>query len=91
MLLVRDLHRVARRAKLEPSYELMRGYLKARVLIEGLRRAGKKPTAESLTHAVEGMSKLDLGGYDLSYAPTKHHGSHCVEITIVGTGGRILH
>jgi branched-chain amino acid transport system substrate-binding protein len=88
--LARDFHAAIRRAKLAPSYELMRGYLNARVLIEGLKRAGKKPTGESLTRAMQGMSRVDLGGYELNYSPTNHHGARFVEITIVGTGGRIL-
>lgn len=86
----RDFNNAARRAGLAADYELMIGYLNARVVIEGLKRAGRSVTSESLTRAMEGMSKLDIGGYELDYGPGQHHGSRFVEITIVGPEGRFL-
>lgn len=88
--LVREFNVAARKAKVPVAYESMLGYLTTRVLIEGLRRAGKAPTPESVTRAMEGMTKVDLGGYEVAYGPKKHHGSHFVEITIVGPDGKFL-
>ena len=38
----------------------------------------------------ESMAKVDLGGYEVTYGPKKHHGSTFVEITIVGPDGKFL-
>ncbi|HEX3139204.1 MAG TPA: ABC transporter substrate-binding protein [Rhizobacter sp.] len=88
--LTRDLGAAAQRADVEVAYDYMFGYLNMRILLEALRRTGKQITSANLVKAMEGMNKLDMGGYPLSYSPTKHHGSNFVEITIVGPGGRWL-
>jgi branched-chain amino acid transport system substrate-binding protein len=72
------------------DYDHYAGYINARVLLEGLRNAGKKPTPASLTQAMERMNPLDLGGYTLAYSPQNHHGSSFVEITVVGPNGDFM-
>jgi branched-chain amino acid transport system substrate-binding protein len=86
--LTRDLAAALGREKLEPAYDYMFGYLNMRILIEGIRRGGKQVTSQSIVKGMESMTKVDLGGYPVSYGPTKHHGSNFVEIAIVGPGGR---
>lgn len=88
--LTREFNAAARNAKLPASYELMFGYLNARILIEGLKRTGKNVTPEAIKTAVEGMAHVDFGGYEVHYSPTQHHGSRFVEITIVGPDGKFL-
>jgi len=73
------------------SYYGMEGYLMARTLVEGLRRAGRELTREKLLAALEGMTAVDLGGYRVNFSPTDHQGSHFVEMTVIGSGGRIMH
>ena len=86
--LTRDLGAALERAKVEPGYDYMFGYLNMRILIEGIKRAGKVVTSAGIVKGMESMSRVDLGGYTVSYGPNKHHGSNFVEITIVGPGGR---
>jgi branched-chain amino acid transport system substrate-binding protein len=88
--LVRDYTAVMEKAGIPVDYDHLFGYLNVRILLEGLRRTGKQPTSEGLVKAMEGMGKLDFGGYPLQYGPSKHHGSNFVEITIVGPGGRYM-
>lgn len=57
---LQDLQDSAPGAK--PNYTSLEGYVAARVLAEGLKRAGSNPTAERLMAALEDMPKLDLGG-----------------------------
>jgi len=40
--------------------------------------------------AIEGMGKLDLGGYTVNYGPNNHHGSTFVDLMIVGPNGRCI-
>jgi ABC-type branched-subunit amino acid transport system substrate-binding protein len=84
----RDLAAASARAGIELGYDSMFGYVSMRILLEGLRRAGKQVTPANIVKAMEGMGKYDMGGYPVSYGPNKHHGSNFVEITIVGPGGR---
>jgi ABC-type branched-subunit amino acid transport system substrate-binding protein len=88
--LTREYGAQMEKADIPIDYDHFFGYLNMRILLEGLRRAGKQPTSENLVKAMEGMTKVDLGGYPLSYGPQKHHGSNFVEITIVGPGGRYM-
>lgn len=69
--------------KAKPNYTSLEGYVAARVLVEGLRRAGKNPTRERFVAALEGFRFVDLGGYDVSFSPTDHNGSRFIEIGVV--------
>ena len=69
---------------------MMEGFAAAKVLIEGLRRAGNKPTRESLTAALNGLSRLDIGGMELGYSPSDHTGLDYVELSIIGADGRFM-
>ncbi|MEO6017470.1 MAG: ABC transporter substrate-binding protein [Polaromonas sp.] len=88
--LARNFKALMDKADKPVDYDHYAGYINARVLLEGLRNAGKKPTSESLTQAMEKLNKLDLGGYVLSYSPQNHHGSNFVEITVVGPNGDFM-
>ena len=88
--LARDFKQLMDKAGKELDYDHYVGYINGRILIEGLRSAGKKPTPESLALAMESLGKLDLGGYSLNYGPQNHHGSSFVEITIVGPNASFM-
>jgi branched-chain amino acid transport system substrate-binding protein len=68
----------------------MEGFVSAKVLVEGLQRAGRNLTREGFVHALESIRKEDLGGLMLTYGPTRHTGSEYVELTIIGKDGRFL-
>jgi len=74
----------------KPSYYGIEAYAMAKVLVEALRKAGKEPTREKLVAALEGMQNHDLGGYRVSYSPTDRTGSRFVDLTVIGSGGRVL-
>lgn len=68
----------------------MEGYVSARVLVEGLKRAGSKPTREGLISAFEKMAKVDIGGYEVQYGPSDRTGSRFVDVTIIKSDGTFL-
>jgi branched-chain amino acid transport system substrate-binding protein len=70
-----------------PSFYGLEGYLEAKVLVEGLRRAGAGATPASLVKALETMKSYDLGGFSVSYGPGSRIGSTFVEIDIVDSEG----
>lgn len=90
--LTRDYNAVMKAANIEVDYDHFIGYLNARVLLEGLKRAGggKSVTPASVVAGMEAIGKYDMGGYPLNFSPTRHHGSNFVEITIVGPGGKYM-
>jgi ABC-type branched-subunit amino acid transport system substrate-binding protein len=73
--------------KKEYSFTSLESYIGAKILAEGLKRAGPKPTRESFMHALDGMSNYDVGGYAVSYSPTDHNGSSYVELTVISKEG----
>ncbi len=91
--LTRDFNAAMTKENLPIDYDHFIGYLNARVLLEGMKRAGaggKPVTPASLTAGMEAIGKFDMGGYPLNFGPNRHHGSNFVEITIVGPGGRYM-
>jgi len=70
--------------KKEFSYTSLESYIAAKVLVEGLRRAGPNPTREKLLAALDTVSNYDVGGYLVSFSPTNHNGSSFVSLSILG-------
>ncbi len=73
------------------SFTSLEGYIAAKVLVEGLKRAGKNPSRESLVDGLASMGKVDLGGFTVNYTPTNHNGSSYVDLTIIARGGTFKH
>ena len=67
---------------------MLEGFAAAKVLVEGLRRAGSNPTREKLQKALEGIRKLDIGGLEVSYSPQNHTGLDFADLSIIGTDGK---
>lgn len=66
------------------SFTGLESYIAAKMLGEGLRRAGPSVTRASLLKALESMNSYDVGGYVISLSPTNHNGSKYVDLTILG-------
>lgn len=79
-------------AKAKPQTELspamLEGFAAAKVLVEGLRRAGPKPSREKIQTALEGMRKFDIGGLEVSFSPEDHTGLDFADLSIIGSDGK---
>lgn len=75
----------------EQSYTSFEEFVGAKVLVEGLRRAGPNPSREKVIRALETLNPYDVGGFNLSFSPGSRIGSRFVEITVIGKDGRLLH
>ena len=82
-----DLQALDRQATF--NYTSLEGYVAARVLVEGLRRAGPRPTPERLVAALEEIRRLDLGGYEINFSGRSHDGSRFVDTGVVSASGAI--
>ncbi|MDR3426190.1 MULTISPECIES: ABC transporter substrate-binding protein [Silvimonas] len=71
------------------DYPSLEGYIGARVMVEGLKRAGKALTREKLVAALEGLGDYDMGGFRVKFSSTNHNGSSFVDLTVVDHDGRI--
>ena len=74
----------------ELSHLSLEGYVNARVVAEALRRAGKNLTRGSFMAAMDSIKGLNLGGMDVSFGNGAASGSHFVELTLVGSQGRLI-
>lgn len=74
----------------QSPYYGVEGYAMAKVMVEGIKRAGKDLTRDKLTTALESMGSYDLGGYRVSYSTSDHNGSRFVDLTVIGNGGKVL-
>lgn len=75
------------------SYTSFEEFVGAKVLVEGLRRAGSGVTVatrEKVIQALESLNAWDVGGFTISYSLHNRVGSHFVEITVIGKDGRLL-
>lgn len=74
-----------------PSYASIEGFIAAKVLVEGLKRAGPQPTREKLIKGLESMARYDLGGISVSYGPEERSGTTFVDLTVLGKDGQFFH
>jgi ABC-type branched-subunit amino acid transport system substrate-binding protein len=73
-----------------PGYLSLEGWISARLLIEGLQRAGRQLTTDALIDALEGIRGLDLGlGAPLGFGPSEHQASRTVWGTILEAKGAL--
>lgn len=72
------------------SQAAMEGFAAAKVLVEGLRRAGKALNRTSLVTALEGIRNFDLGGVVVSYGPQDRTGAEFVEMSIIDGRGEFM-
>ncbi len=72
----------------EISPAMLEGFAAAKVLVEGLRRAGPKPTREKIVAGLDSIRKFDLGGLEISYSPDNHTGLDFADLSIIGPNGK---
>lgn len=87
--MVREAQEMAKaKGQSEITPAMLEGFAAAKVLVEGLRRAGAKPTREKIQAALEGIRKLDIGGLEVNYSPEDHTGLDFADLSIIGTDGK---
>lgn len=71
------------------NYSGMEGFVAAKLFTEVLRRAGRGLNRDSFLAALDGLQKLDLGGFVLEFGPGQRVGSRFVELTLLTADGRV--
>lgn len=72
------------------SYASMEAYAAAKVLVEGLKRAGPNLTRDGFVKALESIRRVDFGGIEVEYSPQRRSGSNFVELSILTRDGKYM-
>jgi len=75
--------------EVQANFSSMEGYLAAKLFGEGLRRAGSKPTRESLMSGLESLGSQSFGGFAIAFSPGNHVASSFVELSMLTGDGRV--
>lgn len=89
---VREFHRLMQQhaPEAEVNYTNFEEFLGAKVLVEALRRAGPNPTRAGVIRALESLQPHDLGGVGVAFGKDNRVGSRFVEVTVIGSTGKLL-
>jgi branched-chain amino acid transport system substrate-binding protein len=87
---VKEYRRLLDEVKGEPGFGTLEGYIAAKVMVEGLRRAGKNLTRDSFIKAMESIQDYDVGGFKVHYGPGLRYGSKFVDLTIISKDQRFV-
>jgi ABC-type branched-subunit amino acid transport system substrate-binding protein len=71
------------------SVTALEACIAARVLVEGLKKAGRDLSREGLHRALSSFAHLDVGGLELAFKPGFHHGGRFVDIAVIRTNGEL--
>ena len=72
------------------NYTSFEEFVGAKVLVEALRRAGPNPTRAKVVKSLESLTSYDTGGVTVNYSPSNRIGSRYVEVTVIGSTGKLL-
>jgi branched-chain amino acid transport system substrate-binding protein len=72
-----------------PNYSSMEGYLAAKVLTEGFKRAGRNATRESLVTSLESIQNVNFGGFRVDFSQKDHVASHFVDLSMLTEDGKV--
>ncbi len=74
----------------QANFSSMEGYLAAKVLTEGLRRAGSRiGSREGLIQGLEAIGSQSFGGFQVEFSGNDHVASHFVELSMLTGDGRV--
>jgi branched-chain amino acid transport system substrate-binding protein len=76
--------------KVDVNFSSLEGFIAAKVLTEGLRRAGKDLSREKFIATMESMSNYEIGGFTVRFTPENHNGSQYVDLSMIGREGKFI-
>ncbi len=75
--------------KVQPNFSSMEGYMAARMVTEGIRRAGGRVTRDSLISGLEAIGDMSMGGFNLSLSSSDHVASSFAELSMLTGDGKV--
>jgi len=71
------------------SYTALEGYIAARVMVEGLRRAGRALTRDGFIAGLESIGSMRFGDFPVDYSAKNHNGSTFVDLEMYTRDGQL--
>lgn len=71
------------------SYTALEGYIASRVMVEGLKRAGRNLTRAGFIAALEGIGNTRFGEFPVEYSAKNHNGSSFVDLEMYTRDGKL--
>lgn len=72
------------------SVTALESCIAAKVLVEGLKKAGKDVSRESLQKSLAALGRVETGGFVVEFKPGFHHGGKYVDIAVIRKNGELL-
>ena len=81
---------VKKAGNVQANFSSMEGYLAAKVVTEGLKRAGNRiGSRDALIQGIESIGNQSLGGFQVSFSASNHVASSFVELSMLTGDGRV--
>jgi branched-chain amino acid transport system substrate-binding protein len=81
---------VRKAGNVQANFSSMEGYLAAKVVTEGLKRAGARiGSREALVQGIESIGSQSLGGFQVNFSASNHVASSFVELSMLTGDGRV--
>ncbi len=71
------------------NYSSMEGYMAAKVIAEGLKRAGRNPSRDALINGLESIQNANFGGFTVDFGPKDHVASTFVDLSMLTEDGKV--
>jgi branched-chain amino acid transport system substrate-binding protein len=71
------------------SVTALEACIAAKVLVEGMKRAGREVTRASLHRSLSALGRFDAGGYVVDFKPNFHHGGSYVGMALLRPNGEV--
>ncbi len=71
------------------NYSSMEGYMAAKVIAEGLKRAGRNPSRDALINGLESIQNANFGGFTVDFGPKDHVASSFVDLSMLTEDGKV--
>lgn len=81
---------VKKAGNVQANFSSMEGYLAAKVVTEGLKRAGNRiGSRDALIQGIESIGNQSLGGFQVNFSASNHVASSFVELSMLTGDGRV--
>jgi ABC-type branched-subunit amino acid transport system substrate-binding protein len=71
------------------SVTALESCIAAKVLVTGMKKAGKDVSRESLHKSLAALGRVDTGGFVIEFRPGFHHGGKYVDIAVIRMNGEL--
>jgi len=75
--------------KTNANFSSLEGYMAAKVFVEGLKRAGPRPTRDAVIAGLEGIGNQSMGDFWVNFSSNNHVASKFVELSMLTGDGRV--